>query len=122
MNINFRQFLGVIFTKNLRESGISSPPWGPIKKTSYETEFVSISNSMLHDIAFFYFGIYQKKSKFICMIYSREKKQRTNLACTFCDRYIFIFCSYTLVSKHVLICHLPLLISFAYLTNRHIST
>ena len=28
VNMNFMQFLGVICAKNLRESGISSPPWG----------------------------------------------------------------------------------------------
>ena len=28
VNMNFRQFLGVIFAKNLRENGISSPPLG----------------------------------------------------------------------------------------------
>ena len=27
VNMNFRQFVGVIFAKNLRENGISSPPW-----------------------------------------------------------------------------------------------
>ena len=30
VNMNFRQLLGVICAKNLRESGISSPPWGPL--------------------------------------------------------------------------------------------
>ena len=29
INMDFRQFLGVIGAKSLRESGISSLPWGP---------------------------------------------------------------------------------------------
>ena len=38
MNMNFRHFLGVTYAKNLRESGISSPPLGGLYR--YKQNFV----------------------------------------------------------------------------------
>jgi len=37
--MNFRQFLGVICLKNLRESVISSPPWGAPLSEPFEEKF-----------------------------------------------------------------------------------
>ena len=41
VNMNFRQFLGVICAKNQRESGISSPPWGPPSERLFDMLILS---------------------------------------------------------------------------------
>ena len=50
VNMNFRQFLGVICAINLRESGISSSPWG----TGWATEDVEMPETCFYALIIAY--------------------------------------------------------------------
>ena len=64
MNKNFRQFLGVICAKNLRESDISSPSWGggapSINNTFFELDInkKSLNEDDMSEHFYVLFSIY----------------------------------------------------------------
>ena len=50
--MNFRQFLGVICVKNLRESGILSRPWGAPYIIKLKNELSNINMTLLSTVKY----------------------------------------------------------------------